>query len=97
MSYIEYAGVFVCGLLMGVAGAIQAAQWMGLLKAPKSSARGEHARGADRNQAVEKVPGPVVKKAKRGTPWRKVKAKYEAEHRRTRKNVEERVREMRDR
>ena len=95
-TYIEYVGVFVCGVLSGVAAAIQIAETMGVLKLQPAVAGQQASGSADESteatDSQERVP--AVKRLRRRTPWRKVKARYEAEHRRTRQSVEERVQEM---
>lgn len=95
-SFIEMVGVFLCGALFGAAVAIQLMETYGLLRPAGAVTDTAVALAAEENlrQESTRPEGPRTAKKPRRTPWRKVKARYEAEHRRTRQSVEERVQEM---
>ena len=91
-SFIEVVGVFVCGALFGAAVAIQLMETYGVLSTAASLV-GTTESAAPAEESEPQEAARLTKKPRR-TPWRKVKARYEAEHRRTRQSVEERVQEM---
>lgn len=94
-AYECLAAVGGCGMALGSGLTMSILEAAGVLRWKRRLAPTVPAQAVIEAVEASRAERPATFKGpKRRTPWRKVRAAYEARHRQTRESVEERVREM---